>query len=187
MTDPHDQGQQPPQYGQQQPQYGQPPQPYDQPGPQAAPRLPDGTTPKWAPLYGATPVQAVKRFFSKYADPSGRASRSEYWWVQLAFTLVSVVLGVLALVGGLAGETTDASGRSQPGPVFTVVAVLFLLGWLAVIVPSIMLTVRRLHDVDLSGLLWLLTFVPYLGSLVLLVLAILPSNPAGARFDKPTS
>jgi hypothetical protein len=54
---------------------------------------------------------------------------------------------------------------------------------LAQIVPGIALAVRRLHDANLSGLLYLLVLVPSVGGLIVLVLHLLPSNPAGRRYD----
>ena len=56
---------------------------------------------------------------------------------------------------------------------------------LAVIVPSLALTVRRLHDVNFSGWMILIGLVPFLGGLALLVFTILPSKPEGQRFDVP--
>ncbi|MBP2422115.1 DUF805 domain-containing protein [Microbacterium imperiale] len=51
-------------------------------------------------------------------------------------------------------------------------------------IPMIALSWRRLHDAILSGLFWLLGLVFPIGGVVVLVLCVLPSNPAGARFDK---
>jgi len=68
--------------------------------------------------------------------------------------------------------------------------VVFLLVWglmalfgLVTVVPSIALGVRRLHDTNQSGWLHLVTFIPYVGSIILIVLLAQSSNPAGARFD----
>ncbi|MET3176661.1 UNVERIFIED_ORG: uncharacterized membrane protein YhaH (DUF805 family) [Arthrobacter sp. UYCu721] len=55
------------------------------------------------------------------------------------------------------------------------------------IVPSLALTVRRLHDVNQSGWLILLGLIPFLGAIALLVFVLLPSNPEGQRFDQPTA
>ncbi|WP_016995948.1 DUF805 domain-containing protein [Kocuria atrinae] len=63
-------------------------------------------------------------------------------------------------------------------------SLLFLVFLLAHIIPSIALAVRRLHDANMSGFLYLLILIPFLGSLILLVFFVLPSNPAGARFDR---
>jgi hypothetical protein len=62
------------------------------------------------PLYGASFGQAVARFFRKYATFSGRASRSEYWWWQLATTLVYLLLGIVTVVIGLATGELNADG-----------------------------------------------------------------------------
>lgn len=132
------------------------------------------------PLYGATISQAVQRFFKKYATFSGRASRSEYWWVALVLGLAYLVLAILA---GVLGAATRSAGSSDPGPGLIPIAIILVLGGLAIIVPSIALGVRRLHDANFSGWLYLIHLVPYVGSLVVLVLTIMPSNPLGARFD----
>jgi uncharacterized membrane protein YhaH (DUF805 family) len=63
----------------------------------------------------------------------------------------------------------------------TVITILF---GLATLVPSIAISVRRLHDGNFSGWLYLLILIPILGALAIIVLMLLPSNPAGARFDK---
>ena len=59
-----------------------------------------------------------------------------------------------------------------------------MIPFLGLVVPSIAITVRRLHDGGFSGLLYLINFVPYIGSLAILVLTILPSKPEGARYDR---
>jgi len=131
------------------------------------------------PHYGIGPVDAVKRGFAKYARFDGRASRSEYWWWTLATVIVFGVLG--GLVGAL-GAATSTSG--DPSAVVVVLTIVLLLVALAVVVPSIAVSVRRLHDADFSGWLYLLSLVPYVGGLVLLVFMVLPSKPSGARFDR---
>jgi uncharacterized membrane protein YhaH (DUF805 family) len=52
-----------------------------------------------------------------------------------------------------------------------------------VLLPSLAVLVRRLHDVNLAGWFALLGLVPFLGAIFVLVVTLLPSNPAGARFD----
>jgi uncharacterized membrane protein YhaH (DUF805 family) len=135
------------------------------------------------PAYGVGPVEAVKRFFQNYAKFSGRASRSEFWWVMLAFAILYIVLAILGGVLGSVGSTVDSMGTVQPGPLFVVFGLLLLVVGLGIIVPNIALTVRRLHDANFSGFLYFIVFVPWIGSLAILIMNILPSNPAGARFD----
>jgi uncharacterized membrane protein YhaH (DUF805 family) len=115
-------------------------------------------------------MEAVKRFWKKYAVFAGRASRSEYWWWALVSAIVSGILNA-------AGSTTD--GRT------TTSAALSGLWFIATVVPSLALGARRLHDADMSGWLLLLALIPVLGWIALLVLLVLPPNPAGQRFDLP--
>ncbi|MDQ1057094.1 uncharacterized membrane protein YhaH (DUF805 family) [Arthrobacter globiformis] len=146
-----------------------------------------GEPPLWAPYYGAPFPVAVRRFFKKYATFSGRASRSEYWWWVLVAVVVGIIINIITAVGGSAGATVAANGTAVPGPGAVVGYVLIAIWGLATIVPSLALTARRLHDVNLSGWFVLLGLVPFLGGIALLVLTILPSKPEGQRFDAPTA
>lgn len=160
------------------------------------------------PLYGASFGAAVKRFFGQYAKFHGRASRSEYWWVQLFVALVGVVPNVLASVGaGLAVAWAaanpvmtnvgyDASGQgvsvaTAPGIVHAPTATLMFVGLglaalvsLAMLVPQLALLWRRLHDANLPGAVALLGLVPLAGGLIVLVLTLLPPRAEGRRFDR---
>ena len=158
---------------------------YENPAQRAPPvPTPAAAVPLWAPLYGASFGAAVKRVFSKYADFTGRASRSEYWWWILFSALVGIVLEVLALVLGLPGSTVSADGSSQPGPGFWVAGVLILVWILGTIGPHLAILWRRLHDANLAGPFFFLSFIPF-GSLVVFIFTLLPSKPEGARFDRP--
>jgi uncharacterized membrane protein YhaH (DUF805 family) len=168
-------------YGQQ--AYGQDPyaQSYGQGGygQPAWPAQQGGTPTLDQPWYGIGPVDAVKRAFQKYARFDGRASRSEYWWFVLATSILSLIVFIPAsLISAASGNGSDPSAGA------VILLLIGLLVLLAVIVPSIAVTVRRLHDAGFSGLLYLLNFVPYIGSLAVLVLTILPSKPEGARYDR---
>ena len=145
-----------------------------------------GEPPLWAPYYGAPLPAAVKRFWKKYTAFSGRASRSEYWWWTLIAVIIGIVLQIVLTVAGAAGATTTASG-TMPGPGAIPVIIILVVWGLATIIPSIALTVRRLHDANFSGWLYLLVLIPFLGGLAVLVMTILPANPAGQRFDNPGS
>lgn len=93
----------------------------------------------------------------KYAVFNGRARRTEYWMFVLFNIIISFVLGfVEGLVGG-------------PG-------VIGLLYSLAVLIPGIAVSVRRLHDTDRSGWWLLIAFVPLIGAIVLLVFMVQDSK-----------
>lgn len=146
------------------------------------------TVPLDKPLYGASFTQAIARLFAKYAVFSGRASRSEFWWATLFFVLGTSLTWGAGIAVGLATGTPyvdPTTGRSSitPGPAFAIFAGIGMLFYLAILVPSIALTVRRLHDANYSGALYLLVFVPWVGGIILLIFALLDSKPEGARFD----
>lgn len=128
------------------------------------------------PLYGATFGQAVARFFRSYARFSGRASRSEYWWVTLALVLTGILAAVVLL--GLPSVT-------QSEPITTTIA-LTVAGVLVLgcALPSWALLVRRLHDADLSGWMALLSVLPYAGVILQVVFGVLPPKHMGERFDR---
>lgn len=76
----------------------------------------DRRTAAVGPYYGAPIGAAVKRFFKKYTAFTGRASRSEYWWVALALGVIGFVLQLLTGILGAAGSTVSANGTAVPGP-----------------------------------------------------------------------
>jgi uncharacterized membrane protein YhaH (DUF805 family) len=161
-----------------------PPQnPYGQ---QPAPTGPGGEPPLWAPYYGISFGGAISRFFKKYATFSGRASRSEFWWWYLANVIVAFVLSIIAVIGVVTSDIQVDSSTGQTTGSFSglywIAVVVSILWGLAVLVPSLALGWRRLHDANLSGALWIIAiFVNIVG----LVFGLLPSNPEGARFDRP--
>ncbi len=54
---------------------------------------------------------------------------------------------------------------------------------LALIVPTLAISWRRLHDANLAGPFWFLSFIPGVGGLIVLALMLMPSKPEGRRFD----
>lgn len=172
----------------QQPVYGA------QPGyGQGLPPSPYGQQAGYAPMRReVTWKEAIQAFFKNYATFSGRASRSEYGWPSVVLSLVSSLFVLLmygamlpAFIAALDATTReDYSGASAMGAGFMIFPLLFGLFFLAIIIPSLALTVRRLHDLNQSGWLVLLAFVPLAASLAP-VLMFLPPRPEGARFDSP--
>jgi uncharacterized membrane protein YhaH (DUF805 family) len=132
------------------------------------------------PIYRATPQEALARFFAKYAVFHGRASRSEFWWAYALNVVVFLAAGIgVEMANGLAGP---AAHRPTAGS--TAIGVVFALYVLAVILPTIAVYVRRLHDADLSGWWFLLTLIPFAGPVIGVIFGILPRQPYGIRFDR---
>jgi uncharacterized membrane protein YhaH (DUF805 family) len=155
-----------------------------QPQPAGAMQSAPPPPPLELPHYGIGFVDAVKRAFKKYATFTGRASRSEYWWWTLFTFIAYLVLGLLTYVVGI---TTSRDGGRTPGLLAVPLIILFAVFALGIIVPTLALTVRRLHDAGYSGLLALLFLVPYVGGLIIMIFALLPSSPAGAKYDPATA
>ena len=92
-------------------------------------------------------IESLRICFAKYADFSGRASRPEFWWWTLFTFLVSMATGIVSE----------------------------MLSWLfslAVLLPSLAVGARRLHDTDRSAWFLLLWFIPVIGWLILLFWAV---------------
>ncbi|MGI9365621.1 MAG: DUF805 domain-containing protein [Rhizobiaceae bacterium] len=114
--------------------------------------------------------QSVRTVLSKYATFEGRAPRSEYWWWVLFFFILSALARFVdaILIGPLLGFDAFAENAGQP---------LGLLIGLALLLPSIAVSCRRLHDIGRSGWWLLIGLVPLIGGLVLLYWYVQPSDP----------
>ena len=92
----------------------------------------------------------------QYADFSGRARRKEFWM----FTLFNAIFGfVFGFIDGLLGWTDPEIGLGVLSGIYS----------LAVLVPGVAVTVRRLHDVGMSGWKLLYALIPIVGPIILLV------------------
>lgn len=96
--------------------------------------------------------QAVKLFFINYFEFKGRSRRSEYWWVVLFQILLNVLflcLMPMSLAELTGGGMDGALLKAGIGIIISLT--LYGLYYFAVLIPTLALSVRRLHDVGLSG------------------------------------
>ena len=108
-------------------------------------------------------VEAIQVCLSKYATFHGRARRSEYWWFALFNVIVSVVAAIIdQALGG--------------GQIFQVLVSLALL------LPSIAVGVRRLHDTNRSGWWILIGLIPLVGFIILIVFFCTDSTPGDNNY-----
>lgn len=117
--------------------------------------------------------------YKRYADFSGRSQRKEYWMFVLLFVIVYVVGLGLMMAGGF---SMSGAGMAEPGMIFYLGAAILGIFILASIIPSIAVQVRRFHDQDRSGWMFLLNFIPYVGGLVVLVFMCLEGTRGPNRF-----
>lgn len=108
----------------------------------------------------------------RYAVFDGRARRREYWMFVLINALTAAVLRVLEVVLGLTPRTGPSVLTWLLRP-----STLAGLYYLAVLVPTVAVTVRRLHDTGRSGRWLLIGLIPAIGEIALLVFLLQDSDP----------
>jgi len=128
---------------------------------------PTGGTPEYpaAPGYNApaaaTPqmdiATAVRSVLGQYANFQGRARRSEFWWFYLASVVATIVAAILDAVIG--------------APIFQIVV------GLGLVIPTLAVGARRLHDIGKSGWWQLIGLVPLVGFIVLIVFYAQDGHP----------
>jgi uncharacterized membrane protein YhaH (DUF805 family) len=102
-------------------------------------------------------LEAIQAVFRKYAEFNGRASRPEFWWWLLFVFLISAAAQLLGdVAAGLVG--------------------------LAVLLPNLAVTARRLHDIDRSGWWQLIAFVPVIGLILMIYWCARPTK-VESRYD----
>ncbi len=109
---------------------------------------------------------------NNYANFSGRARRKEYWMFVLFNIIIAILIG---FVGGLIGKMLNT-------PV--IVLLCYAVYVLAIIIPALAVTVRRLHDIGKSGWWYFISFVPAIGFIWLLILLVTGSQPGENQWGK---
>lgn len=95
-----------------------------------------------------------------YANFDGRARRQEYWM----FYLFNMIFTFLLYIPLIAGAAMESEALMMAG------GLLLMLYIFAIIIPSIAVSVRRLHDQDKSGSWYFVAFIPFIGGIWLLIL-----------------
>ena len=108
--------------------------------------------------------EAIQSVFSKYGTFTGRARRSEYWYFVLLTLIVSFALSLLS------------SGLGDVGTLLPTI-------WeLAILVPSLAVAWRRLHDIGKSGGWYFIFLVPLVGWIILLLFLCRDSQPGDNQY-----
>jgi uncharacterized membrane protein YhaH (DUF805 family) len=105
----------------------------------------------------------------KYAMFSGRSARSEYWYFILFYFLILIGLAFVDVLMGMVSESTG-------------LGVLTALFALAMFIPSLSVSIRRLHDTNHSGWWFLLAFIPIVGGIWLFVYMVQDSMVGDNQF-----
>lgn len=124
---------------------------------------------------------AVRSGFNNYANFSGRALRSEYWWWVVFAWIAGVVANILdSALGWRVYETTMNGIQQGSGPIAVIVG-------LALLIPGLSVAVRRLHDTDRSGWWLLLVIIPIIGWIALIVFFATAGTPGPNKYGPPRS
>ena len=157
--------------------------------------------------YRATGFTSIKAFFGNYVNFKGRSSRSEYWWISLFQTILSIIV-LIAFLGAVVGAIAGSSQGIDPKKLFAslgaglvIFLVLVVVFYVAVILPSIGLTVRRYRDGGIPWWIFPIQLIVYGGAqllksgstaqslvewaalLSMIILALLPSKPLPVSHD----
>lgn len=104
----------------------------------------------------------------KYAVFGGRARRKEYWFFVLFTLIISIVLSIIDSVIG----TMSSSGTGLLTSIYS----------LAVLIPSIAVSIRRLHDTGRSGWWILISLIPLVGFIIILIFTVQDSQPGDNEY-----
>jgi uncharacterized membrane protein YhaH (DUF805 family) len=116
--------------------------------------------------------ESISTGLRNYVTFTGRASRSELWYFILFVVIASIVANLIDYF---------VFGTGRNGSIGIVSAIVSL----ALLLPSIAVEVRRLHDLDRSGWWLLLALIPLIGAIILIVWFCMPGTPGANRFGEP--
>lgn len=137
-------------------------------------------------------IESIRTVLSKYATFGGRARRSEFWWYYLAVTVVETILYFVLILPGLTTYTTAtmewtmagdpaAPMPAMPGSLTAGYLVVSLVA-LALLLPTLAVIVRRLHDTGKSGALAFLLLIPFVNFILIIVWGATNGTPAPNQF-----
>ena len=115
-------------------------------------------------------IKAYKNFFKGYVDFAGRSTRSEYWWIWLTNMILFLPLYSVRY-NAIFSEESEGAFLALGG-----LAIIYMIFGLALFLPWLALTVRRLRDAGFHWALIFVGFIPMVGGIAFLVLLAMPSK-----------
>ena len=123
-------------------------------------------------------INAYKNFFKNYAEFTGRSTRPDFWWVWLGNFILSIPFWIIYFYTVFLSTVMDSVSDSASEAAFMVlglVVIIYAVFYLAILVPTIALSVRRLRDAGFHWAFIFLRFAP-MGGLALLILLAMPTK-----------
>ena len=123
-------------------------------------------------------IDAYKNFFKNYAEFTGRSTRPDFWWVWLGNLILSIPFWIIyfytVFLSTVMYSVSDSASEAT-FMVFGLVAIIYAVFYLAILVPTLALSVRRLRDAGFHWAFIFLRFAP-MGGFILLVLLAMPTK-----------
>ena len=123
-------------------------------------------------------INAYKNFFKNYAEFTGRSTRPDYWWVWLGNFILSIPFWIIYFYTVFLSAVMDSvsdSASEATFMIFGLVAIIYAIFYLAILVPTLALSVRRLRDAGFHWAFIFLRFAP-MGGIALLILHAMPTK-----------
>ena len=123
-------------------------------------------------------INAYKNFFKNYAEFTGRSTRPDFWWVWLGNLILSIPFWIIYFYIVYLSTVMDSvsdSASEATFMVFGLVAIIYAVFYLAILVPTLALSVRRLRDAGFHWAFIFLRFAP-MGGIALLILHAMPTK-----------
>ena len=123
-------------------------------------------------------INAYKNFFKNYAEFTGRSTRPDFWWVWLGNLILSIPFWIIyfytVFLSTVMYSVSDSASEAT-FMVFGLVAIIYAVFYLAILVPTLALSVRRLRDAGFHWAFIFLRFAP-MGGIALLILFAMPTK-----------
>ena len=123
-------------------------------------------------------INAYKNFFKNYAEFTGRSTRPDFWWVWLGNLILSIPFWIIYFYIVYLSTVMDSvsdSASEATFMVFGLVVIIYAIFYLAILVPTLALSVRRLRDAGFHWAFIFLRFAP-MGGIALLILFAMPTK-----------
>ena len=123
-------------------------------------------------------INAYKNFFKNYAEFTGRSTRPDFWWVWLGNLILSIPFWIIYFYIVYLSTVMDSVSDSASEATFMVlglVVIIYAVFYLAILVPTLALSVRRLRDAGFHWAFIFLRFAP-MGGIALLILFAMPTK-----------
>ena len=123
-------------------------------------------------------INAYKNFFKNYAEFTGRSTRPDFWWVWLGNFILSIpfwIIYIYIVYFSIVMNSVSDSASEAVFMSFVLVVIIYAVFYLAILVPTLALSVRRLRDAGFHWAFIFLRFAP-MGGIALLILFAMPTK-----------